>query len=172
MTQQPLPETLLRNSKNITNKKNINTMKRKFILVLILGCLFIILYAQKSPGIAKQYSPKVSFSNKKLEAKLDSIFSSFNKTTPGIAVTVLQNGKVLAKKAYGLASLEFKVPFTHSTIVRMAYSEGRDLPPTLMLPWGGNKNQPGLLELRKDLSRDTTSALIIIFRKIKNCRQC
>jgi len=102
-------------------------MKRKFILLLILSCLFIILYAQKTPpGTAKQNSSKVTIPNKTLEAKLDSIFSSFNKSTPGIAVTVLQKGKVLAKKAYGLASLEFKVPFTHSTIVRLGYSVGRE----------------------------------------------
>ena len=102
-------------------------MKRKFIVLLILSCLFILLYAQKTPsGAAKQNSSKVTIPNKTLEAKLDSIFSSFNKSTPGIAVTVLQNGKVIAKKAYGLASLEFKVPFTHSTIVRMAYSGGRE----------------------------------------------
>jgi CubicO group peptidase (beta-lactamase class C family) len=67
-----------------------------------------------------------SASNLHLQKKLDSIFSSFNKSTPGIAVTVLQNGKVLAKKAYGLASLEFKVPFTHNTIVRLGYSGGRE----------------------------------------------
>jgi hypothetical protein len=33
--------------------------------------------------------------------------------------------EVLAKKAYGLASLEFNAPFTHNTVVRMTYSEGR-----------------------------------------------
>jgi len=62
----------------------------------------------------------------KLEKRLDSIFSSFNKNTPGVAVTVIENGKVIAKKAYGLASLEHMVPFTHNTVVRLPYSEGRE----------------------------------------------
>jgi CubicO group peptidase (beta-lactamase class C family) len=86
-----------------------------YFLLLFL-CAFISVNAQKS---------KASVGSS-LEKKLDSIFSSFSQSTPGIAVTVLKNGKVIAKKAYGLASLEFKVPFTHSTIVRMAYSEGRE----------------------------------------------
>ncbi|HZF63701.1 MAG TPA: hypothetical protein VEZ55_04420, partial [Chitinophagaceae bacterium] len=60
-----------------------------------------------------------------LTKNLDSNFSTFNKYSSGVAVTVLQNGKVLAKKAYGLANLEFNVPITHNTVVRMAYSEGR-----------------------------------------------
>jgi len=62
----------------------------------------------------------------KLIKKLDSIFSSFNKTTPGAAVTVMQNGKVIAKRSYGLASLEHKVPFKHNSVVRFGYSEGRE----------------------------------------------
>jgi CubicO group peptidase (beta-lactamase class C family) len=60
-----------------------------------------------------------------LTKNLDSNFSTFNKYSPGVAVTVLQNGNVLAKKAYGLAGFEFKVPFTHHTDFRMTYSEGR-----------------------------------------------
>ena len=61
----------------------------------------------------------------KLQKIIDSTFISFNKSTPGAAVTVIQNGKVLAKRSYGLASLEHKVPFKHNSVVRFAYSEGR-----------------------------------------------
>lgn len=61
-----------------------------------------------------------------LQNKIDSVFNSFNKTTPGVALTVLQKGKIIAKKSYGLASLEHKTPFTHSTVVRLPYSEGRE----------------------------------------------
>jgi CubicO group peptidase (beta-lactamase class C family) len=61
-----------------------------------------------------------------LNKKLDSIFSSFNENTPGLAVTVLQNGKQIAKKTYGMASLEHAAPFTHNTVVRLPYSEGRE----------------------------------------------
>lgn len=67
-----------------------------------------------------------TISSKALEKKLDSIFSSFNQNTPGVAVTVIENGKLIAKKAFGMASLEFSVPFSHNTLVRIPYSEGRE----------------------------------------------
>jgi CubicO group peptidase (beta-lactamase class C family) len=75
----------------------------------------------KTKAVTKTITP-----GQALDRKLDSIFSSFNKNTPGVAVTVLENGKVIAKKAYGLASLEHKAPFTHNTVVRLPYSEGRE----------------------------------------------
>ena len=71
------------------------------------------------------WAQKPSASHPDLKVRLDSIFSSFNKKTPGVAIIVMQHGKVLAKSAYGMASLEFDVPFTHSTLVRIPYSEGR-----------------------------------------------
>ncbi len=62
-----------------------------------------------------------------LEAKLDSLFASMNNTrSSGAAVTVIRNGKVLAKKSYGMASIEHQVPFTHQSVVRINYSEGRE----------------------------------------------
>lgn len=72
-------------------------------------------------------SPKKNSINKAdLVQKLDSYFSAYNKNTPGIAITVVENGKVLAKKSYGMASLELTVPFSHDTRVRIGYSEGRE----------------------------------------------
>jgi CubicO group peptidase (beta-lactamase class C family) len=96
-------------------------------VLLLIFCSFCFFQgdAQKTPAaIVNQNS--LPSTDKKLETKLDSIFSSFNKNTPGVAVTVLQDGKVIAKKEFGLASLEHNAPFTHSTVVRIAYSEGRE----------------------------------------------
>ncbi len=100
-------------------------MVYKTSLLLLLLLTIIKTEAQKSKSTPAKVNTS-SASNLQLQKKLDSIFSSFNKSTPGIAVTVLQNGKVIAKKAYGLASLEFNIPFTHSTIVRLGYSVGRE----------------------------------------------
>ena len=62
-----------------------------------------------------------------LDQKLDSLFKEFNNTSsPGYAITILQNGKVITKKDYGLANLEFKVSFSHNTVVTIPYSEGRE----------------------------------------------
>lgn len=63
----------------------------------------------------------------KLDKFADSIFKSFNnKNSPGVAVTILQNGKPIAKKTYGMASIELQVPFTHQSVVRIGYSEARE----------------------------------------------
>ncbi|SDB58378.1 CubicO group peptidase, beta-lactamase class C family [Flavobacteriaceae bacterium MAR_2010_188] len=91
----------------------------KFIISLMLLLCF------HTSGFSQITNTPIK-TNKALEKKLDSIFSSYNKTTPGVAVTVIENGKVIAKKAYGLASLEFGVPFSHNTVVRLPYSEGRE----------------------------------------------
>lgn len=63
----------------------------------------------------------------RLDKKIDSVFKPINnKNSPGCAVTVIQNGKVITKKAYGLASIELQVPFTHQSVVKMPYSEARE----------------------------------------------
>ena len=95
-------------------------MPKKIILILFFS-IYSTVIAQK----IKVTTGKTN-TQKALEEKLDSIFSSFNKSTPGVAVTVIENGKVIAKKAYGLASLEHKAPFTHNSVVRLPYSEGRE----------------------------------------------
>lgn len=51
----------------------------------------------------------ISDNNPTLNKYLDSIFSAINKSTPGVAVSVIQKGKILAKRSYGLASLEHKI---------------------------------------------------------------
>jgi CubicO group peptidase (beta-lactamase class C family) len=84
---------------------------RKIFLAFVVFMITVCGYAQQDAKLVK---------------KLDSIFSSFTKTTPGAAVTVIQNGKVLAKRSYGLASLEHNVPFKHNSVVRFGYSEGRE----------------------------------------------
>ncbi|MFZ1700030.1 MAG: serine hydrolase domain-containing protein [Pyrinomonadaceae bacterium] len=62
-----------------------------------------------------------------LEQKCNSVFADQNnKNSPGIAVIVIQNGKVLLKKAYGMASIEHQVPFTPQNVVRINYGEGRE----------------------------------------------
>ena len=55
-----------------------------------------------------------------LEMKIDSIFSEFNKNTPGASVLVLQNNKVLFEKGYGLANLEKGIPNEPKTNFRLA----------------------------------------------------
>ena len=68
-----------------------------------------------------------SINNIQLERKTDSLFSQFNNSTsPGCAVTVIENGEVIFKKAYGMANIEHQVPFTHQSVVTLPYSEARE----------------------------------------------
>jgi CubicO group peptidase (beta-lactamase class C family) len=51
------------------------------------------------------------------ESNMDEIFKAFNTGSgPGCAIAVIQNGRTLFKKGYGLASLEYQVPISTSTV--------------------------------------------------------
>jgi CubicO group peptidase (beta-lactamase class C family) len=53
--------------------------------------------------------------------KIDALFADFNRSdAPGASVTVIQNGKVLLAKGYGLANVEEKIPCTPETNFRLA----------------------------------------------------
>jgi CubicO group peptidase (beta-lactamase class C family) len=56
-----------------------------------------------------------------MTAKVDALFGAFNRAdAPGASVTVIQNGKVVLAKGYGLANLEEKIPCTPETNFRIA----------------------------------------------------
>ncbi len=95
-------------------------MKTRSILSIVIVALLISL-TNSLPA-----QPK-SIDKTQLDKKIDSLFKEFNNTSsPGYAITIIQNGKVITKKDYGLASLEYKVPFNHNTVVTIPYSEGRE----------------------------------------------
>jgi CubicO group peptidase (beta-lactamase class C family) len=53
--------------------------------------------------------------------RVDALFGHLNKTpSPGIAVSVVKDGKVVFRQGYGLASLEHRVPITPSTSFDLA----------------------------------------------------
>jgi CubicO group peptidase (beta-lactamase class C family) len=54
-------------------------------------------------------------------SKIDALFADFNRPdAPGASVTVIQNGKVLLAKGYGLANVEEKISCTPETNFRLA----------------------------------------------------
>ncbi len=99
----------------------MTTMNKNVLLVfLYFICLNCISFGQKP-------TKNISVNIIELNNKLDSIFNPFNsKTSPGCAIIVLQNGKPISKKAYGMASIELQVPFSHQSVVRIGYSEARE----------------------------------------------
>src|SRR5690606_8825863 len=89
----------------------------RITITSILMCFGAILLSAQTKPISKP----------ELDKKLDSLFKEFNNTSStGYAITVIQNGKAITTKDYGLANLEFKVPFNHNTVVTIPYSEGRE----------------------------------------------
>ena len=56
-----------------------------------------------------------------IEQKIDEIFSTFDDINkPGASVAVVQDGKVVFKKGYGSAHLEYNIPVTPSTVFHIA----------------------------------------------------
>ena len=56
-----------------------------------------------------------------LSGSIDALFSDFNQPgTPGASLAVIQNGRVIYRKAYGLADVENTVPASTSTNYRLA----------------------------------------------------
>jgi len=88
----------------------------RYALFLLVSFNSILLSAQS-----------IAINKIKLAKKIDSLFQSYNnKNSPGTAITVIQNGKILTRKSYGLANIENQVPFTHQSVVKIPYSESRE----------------------------------------------
>ncbi len=78
------------------------------LLFLIVSLPFILLVANSK---AQQ--------NK--DTTMDALFADYARpNSPGASVIVIKNGKVMFKKAYGLANLEDKIPNTTATNYRLA----------------------------------------------------
>ncbi len=56
-----------------------------------------------------------------VNSKIDALFADFNRPdVPGASVTVIQDGKILHAKGYGLANVEERIPCTPETNFRLA----------------------------------------------------
>lgn len=73
------------------------------------------------PGGYKLYIQKQEALAKTPEGKIDQLFAAWDRPdSPGASVAVVQNGKIVFKKGYGAANLEYDVPNTPSTIFHIA----------------------------------------------------
>ena len=53
--------------------------------------------------------------------RVDALFADLNrKSSPGLAIAVVRDGKVILRRGYGLASIEHRVPITPSTVFDIA----------------------------------------------------
>lgn len=71
--------------------------------------------------LATVASPLCAAQKRGLASDIDPIFETAGgEKAPGYAVAVVENGKVVFEKGYGLASLEYEVPFTPQTAFNTA----------------------------------------------------
>jgi len=54
------------------------------------------------------------------ERQMDSLFAGYHAGTPGVAVAILKDGKVIFEKGYGMANLENGAPITPKTVFHIA----------------------------------------------------
>ncbi len=87
------------------------TMKR---IKLLTYFLLLILCAYNSFTSAQESSDI-------LLNKVDSLFANIDNTeSPGAAVLIVKDGKILLNKGYGMANLEHKIPITTTTVFDIA----------------------------------------------------
>ncbi len=81
-------------------------MKQKFFFTLFLILLFHIVNAQLADSLSK---------------KVDAIFDTYNKVnSPGCALAILKDGKIIYEKGYGISNLEYDIPINPSSIFHVA----------------------------------------------------
>jgi CubicO group peptidase (beta-lactamase class C family) len=79
----------------------------------VLLTIFIILVV--TPAII---TPQTIERDKRIE--IDRIFAHFNNDTPGAALAVVKDGKIVYKQGYGMANLEYDIPINPSSIFHVA----------------------------------------------------
>lgn len=82
------------------------------------------------------------------QKKIDDVFKAFNKTTPGCAIAVTKNGKIIFSKGYGMANLEYGIPIEPSTIFHIASESKQYVAFCLLL-----LEQQGKLSLDDDIRK-------------------
>jgi D-alanyl-D-alanine carboxypeptidase len=103
----------------MTVEANHSKSKRPRRVVLAV-VLWITLTQPVLSQIASNSHPTV-YSGRAAAARVDALFAPWSKSdTPGAAMSVIKDGKVLLKKGYGLANLESKKPITPDTVFLLA----------------------------------------------------
>ena len=84
--------------------------------------LIPVLLALSSPVLAQAPTTRLT----PAESEIDALFKRYDsRDTPGCSVAVIDNGKVLLKKSYGMADPSLGVPRTSETSHWIPYSEAR-----------------------------------------------
>jgi len=83
--------------------------------------LVVLLVVQLVFGQAKQVSAFDVASTKNIEAEIDAIFNqAYPANSPGATVLMAKDGKIIYRKAFGMANLELKVPMQPENVLHLA----------------------------------------------------
>lgn len=81
-------------------------MRQKIFCALFFTFLIHIVNAQLADSLSK---------------KVDAVFADYNKTnSPGCALAILKDGKIIYEKGYGMSNLEYNIPISPSSIFHVA----------------------------------------------------
>lgn len=81
---------------------------------ILKSCLLLVLLVFAGNPVYGQTNDNA------IDKQIDRLFSNYNQATPGVAVAVVQNGKIIFKKGYGAANLECDIPITTKTVFQIA----------------------------------------------------
>jgi len=92
----------------------LNLYARKFVN-LVIG--FLVIFA--TPGFAQEAGQSTEAAS--ITAQVDKIFEKWDKPdSPGCALAVIKEGRIVYKRGYGMANLDHEVPITSSTVFNIA----------------------------------------------------
>lgn len=84
-----------------------------FMNIIKISVLFILFLIASLKTAAQ-------ISGSGIHLKIDSILSEYNSLKPGLAITIIKDGKIDFKKGYGLANLDYDIPITPDTKFHIA----------------------------------------------------
>lgn len=105
--------TLLTRDK-INVNKSMNESKNQMLKMCLL-VIFALLTCDTLRGQANDNAV-----DKRTDEQIDKLFSGYHQTTPGVAVAVVKDGKIIFKKGYGMANLEYDLPITSKSVFHVA----------------------------------------------------
>ena len=86
--------------------KSSNRILKSYLLIVFITAACNALYGQTNDTT--------------IDKQIDKLFTGYNSTTPGVAVAVVKDGKIIFKKGYGTANLEYDLPVTPKTVFHVA----------------------------------------------------
>lgn len=94
--------------------------RRRVLLVVGLVVITPALLAEQSVQSAKKGQSRKGPPDSSITARVDKIFEKWDKPdSPGCAVGVFREGRIVYKRGYGMADLEHRIPITPSTVFNL-----------------------------------------------------